>query len=111
MLSGYSRAREPESQPLGLSLMPGAIANASSMTVTFQGHYDSHPEVVTIGQGQCGGYRYGGDRTPEQVWLIHIPLCKYQNNHRSFYCLSHFSSFFATVFFSLRTQGPQITTF
>jgi hypothetical protein len=51
---------------MGLSLMPGATTSGTTMTVTFQGHYESHPEVVTIGESYCG-YRPGGDRTPEQV--------------------------------------------
>jgi hypothetical protein len=42
---------------------PGGASTGTTMTLTFQGHYEPHPEVL---QGYCG-YRDGGDRTPEQV--------------------------------------------
>ena len=69
--SGYSRCREPESQPFGLSLMSRMTSRSSApntVTVTFtSGPYQGHHEVISL-QGQ-DEYQ-GGDRTPEQVDML-----------------------------------------
>ena len=50
--SGYGRAREPESQPLGLTLMPHSISGGNrdsrTATATFNGRYAGHHEVRNI---------------------------------------------------------------
>ena len=76
--SGYSRCREPESQPFGLSLMSRMSSshhgrssqNTVTVTFTSSGGYGGHHEVISLGEGQGQEDYQGGDRTPDQVDML-----------------------------------------
>ena len=71
--AGYSRCRDPSSQPFGLTLMSRMTSShrkrsENTVTVTFStGPYQGHHEVISLD----GNEDYeGGDRTPDQIEML-----------------------------------------
>jgi hypothetical protein len=78
--AGYSRCRDPDSQPFGLTLLSrmtsstkkrrqnGTSSQSNTVTVTFQsGPYHGHHEVISLSDLEDFA---GGDRTPDQVDML-----------------------------------------